>query len=217
VQTELRSAALVAALFFFVFVPAAHAQAGGAPARDGAHAAEAVILRPGDLVRIAIWPDSGLGGQFQIEETGLLHLPGLGEVPVGGRSLDEVRRELRRRYAETWSNPVVTVTPVFHVSVLGSVVRPDVYEVRATETLLDVISRAGGLRPEANGRAITVIRQDREPQIASMEDAKHGAGLLTTPIRSGDLIIVPERRRLNFNTMVLGLQSVVLLISLLAR
>ena len=45
--------------------------------------AEEVIVQPGDVLRIHIWPDNALGGEFPVEETGLVHLPILGEVQAG--------------------------------------------------------------------------------------------------------------------------------------
>lgn len=44
------------------------------------------------------------------------------------------------------------------VSVAGAVVRPAVYEMRPGETLADVVAMAGGLRPDAQTRRLTVFR-----------------------------------------------------------
>jgi polysaccharide biosynthesis/export protein len=204
-------AAALGMLLAGAYVPGAQAQ------QPDLAVAESIRLKPGDLLRITVWPDSGLSGQYQVEDTGLLHLPGLGAMPVAGQPLSTVRADLRRLYGEVYNAPVVTVTPVFFVGILGAVVRPDVYEVRAVDTLLDAISRAGGLRPEAHPREIIVIREGEAPQTASLEDAARGEGLLVTRVRSGDRIIVPERRRVSFQSVVLGLQSIVLLVSLLTR
>jgi polysaccharide biosynthesis/export protein len=190
-------------------------QTAGAVARESV--APVHVIRPGDLLRIRVWPDTLLGGEFQVEDTGLLHLPGLGEVTAAGRTLQQLREELRLSYGETYSRPVITVTPIVEVSVLGAVVRPDVYVVRPTETVLDALSRAGGLRPEANDARIIVMRYGEAPQVGSMVEGMAGEGVLTTRIRSGDRIIVEERRRINFQSIVLALQSAVLLGTLILR
>src|SRR5690606_6114239 len=110
--------------------------------------AEDVVVRPGDVLRISVWPETSLGGDFPVESNGYVYLPILGEVPAGNVSLSTLRAQLREGYSSNMKNPVVTVTPLFRVSVLGAVARPALYNVDPTHTLFDVISLAGGLTTE---------------------------------------------------------------------
>jgi polysaccharide biosynthesis/export protein len=45
-----------------------------------------------------------------------------------------------------------------HVSIVGEVVRPGIYEMRSGETLSDLVRAAGGFRPEAARRRVQIIR-----------------------------------------------------------
>jgi polysaccharide biosynthesis/export protein len=203
------------AVLVFAGVAGASAQAPAAAARVPTSATH--VIRAGDILRIGVWPDSGLSGEFQVEDTGLLHLPGIGEVPVEGMTLQQLRDELRRQFGDAYKSPIVTVTPILEVGVMGAVLRPDIYVIRPADTLLDAIGRAGGLTRDADVKQILLLRQGEAPQTTSLEEALAGRGVLTTPARSGDRIIVGERRRVNFQSVVLALQSVVLLATLIAR
>jgi len=151
------------------------------------------LVRPGDILRIRIWPDSTLGGQFPVEETGLVYLPVLGEIRAAGMSLADLRRELRRGYGTTIKSPVVTVTPLFRVSVLGAVERPGLYQVEPTQSLFDVISLAGGFRRDAKQTKLRIIREGRVLEIDARHALESGEALLGLALRSGDRIVVPQR------------------------
>ena len=68
-----------------------------------------MIIRPGDLLVIQVWPDETLSGEFPVEESGIVYVPVLGAVEVGGLPLREVRRRLREGYEETMRMPIVTI------------------------------------------------------------------------------------------------------------
>ncbi len=136
----------------------AYAQATGAAGSAGR--ADAFVLRPGDIIRIGVWPDAALNGEFAVEETGLVYLPFLGAVQVVGMPLDRLRKQLRDGYAEIMKEPVVTITPLFNVGVSGGVGRPGNYQITPTETIMDVILMAGGIRPACQRRS----GRDRAPR-----------------------------------------------------
>lgn len=158
-----------------------------------ARPASDVVVRPGDVLQIKIWPNVELGGEFPIEETGLVYLPVLGAVPAGGRSITQLRTELRARYGESMKSPVVTITPLVRVSVVGAVARPGVYLVPPTETLVDVILRAGGFHNEADQNKIRLTRAGRTTEIHALESIAAGSDVLN--LHSDDWISVPMRKR----------------------
>lgn len=175
-----------------------------------------LALRPGDFLRIRVWPDSTLGGEFPVEETGLVHLPVLGGVRAAEIPLEQLRRELRTRYGEALKNPVITVTPLFRVSVLGAVQRPGLYRVDPTQSLFDVISLAGGLRENAKAQDLRVIRDGSVLEINAKRALETGEAALGLSLRSGDRIVVPERGPSIFTpqNIYFMLQSVVLLLTI---
>ena len=186
--------------------------------------ASARIIRPGDVLRVRIWPDPehDLSGEFPVEESGLIYLPLLGEVWAGGATLEEIRSRLRQGYEQAIKSSVVTVVPLFTVSILGAVVRPGLYRIDPTQVLFDVVSLAGGFTSGAKLEEVRVIRDGRVLEINAEQALATGAPLLVMALRSEDRIIVPERRQgfLTFGrvgSLLQGAISVVTVIELMRR
>lgn len=202
-------AALLAALVLAGFHPVAEASAQAGPDAS----AEAFTLRAGDLLKIRIWPNEDLGGEFPVEETGLVHLPILGGVQAAGRSLDEVRGDLRQRYGQALKSPVISVTPVFPVSVLGAVGRPGLYHVTPSQNLFEVISLAGGFREDANEGEIRIFREGGVTEVDAREALSAGESSARAQLRSGDRIVVGRRSSFSFQNFSYALQSVTLVVA----
>jgi polysaccharide export outer membrane protein len=149
-------------------------------------------LRPGDMLRISVWPNDDLSGEFQVEESGYAHLPMLGRVQVQGMPLDKLRSRIRQGYAQSMKNPVVTITPVFNVGVLGQVRSPGVYPVTPTNTLLDVVGMAGGFADRAAAERIRLVREGQAIQFNAERALEEGRGVSALKLQSGDRIVVPE-------------------------
>lgn len=160
------------------------AQGGGSQADD-------LVLRPGDILRITVWPEQGLGGEFVVEESGFVYLPYLQAVQAAGVSIDELRAELRLGYSETIRNPVVSITPVFRVTVMGEVQRPGVYSITPTSTLFDVIGLAGGFRLEADQERLRVVRPGQVVEYDALRALELGENMDAVSLRSGDQVVVP--------------------------
>jgi len=102
----------------------------------------------------------------RVANDGTLSLALLGRVRVAGMTAEQLRKELERRWGQTYlQNPQVTVfVREFHaqpVSVIGAVERPGVYELKASRTLIEILSMAGGLARTgtAAGRTLLVTRR----------------------------------------------------------
>jgi protein involved in polysaccharide export with SLBB domain len=179
---------------------------GGAPLPPRSE----VTLRPGDVLRITVWPNPDASGEFTIEDSGNLNLPFLEEVRAAGVPVSELRAELRRRYAAAMRNPVVTVTPMYRVTVTGEVMRPGVQTVTPTYSLFDVIGQAGGFRPGADSERVRVVREGQVIEYDALRALETGEGMDAIQPRSGDHIVVPARRRalLTFSNALTILQTV---------
>lgn len=177
-------------------------------------------LRPGDVIRISVWPNADLSGEFAVEETGNVYLPMIGAVQTAGMSIDDLRMQLRDNYRVYVNNAVVTVTPAFSVGVLGEVQRPGLYVVTATNTLFDVIAMAGGFRPTADEERVRVVREGQVVEVDAIRALRQGEGLASLALHSGDQIIVDRRRTIGLEQMrsvLTLLQSVVLAATLVER
>ena len=150
-------------------------------------------LRPGDVLRISVWPDAQLGGEFPVEVDGNVYLPFLGGVRAVGIPGDELRKQIREGYQAAQRNAVVTVTPLYRIGVTGSVRRPGVLMVPPTDGFFDVIAAAGGFDMRAKEDQVSVVRDGQVIMLNAEEAIKKGNTLPldALSLRSGDQIIVP--------------------------
>jgi protein involved in polysaccharide export with SLBB domain len=173
---------------------------------------ESSPLRVGDVMRIRVWPDSSLGGDYPVEETGLVHLPLVGAYSVAGRSIASIREELRGLYEKELKSPVVTVTPIFRVSVLGAVQRPGLYFADPTQTWFDVISNAGGFSNDADRHAVRILRDGKTIRINATTEELSADQSLDIAVQSGDRILVPSQPTSRL-PLILGLAQTAILIA----
>jgi polysaccharide export outer membrane protein len=99
----------------------------------------------------------------RVSEDGKITLPLAGEVVVNNLTQSEVEKRLIQILGEKYViNPQVTVFILEYkskrVSILGAVERPGTYELLGRQTLMSMISQAGGMTRDA-GSEIIVIRQ----------------------------------------------------------
>ena len=181
-------------------VGAARLQAQAAPAQSGLSAtAQTNSLRPGDMIRTAIWREPDLSGEFQVDEDGSVVLPLLGKTSVSGVPEDKLREQLQEAYGKFLVNTAVNVTLLRRVNVLGEVRVPGQYTVDATNSVADLIARAQGLTSDANSEDIVLVRggQRLRAGLAGTQS------LMEAGIRSGDQIMVGKRGWMsrNFSSM----------------
>ncbi|HEX2721929.1 MAG TPA: polysaccharide biosynthesis/export family protein [Gemmatimonadaceae bacterium] len=167
---------------------------------------ERVTLAPGDMLRIAVWREPDMSGDFLVDELGIVTLPLLGKINVREIPLTGLRDTLIKAYSVQLRNPTITVTPLRRVFVLGEVTKPGLYAADPTISLAGVIALAGGAGPEGDLRHIRVVRDGTV--INSRVTAGTTLGL--TDIRSNDQIFVDRRSWFDRNSTLLlsGLVSI---------
>ena len=124
------------------------------------------VIGPEDILDVDVFNVPELTKTVRVANDGTLSLALLGRVRVAGMTAEQLRKELERRWGQTYlQNPQVTVfVREFHaqpVSVIGAVERPGVYELKASRTLIEILSMAGGLARTgtAAGRTLLVTRR----------------------------------------------------------
>jgi polysaccharide export outer membrane protein len=186
----LATTALIAGGALFWGIGHASAQASSPvqlPAGDGTR--NEVQLRAGDAVRIEIKDEPNFSGEFILGSDGELLLPTIGRVRVAARPFAEVEAELRRAYLRELVEPIIRITPLVRISVLGEVRAPGLFLIDPTYTVSDVLARAGGLTPMANGNKIMI----RHPNGIVVARFRFGSPPLGTTMQSGDEIMVARR------------------------
>ena len=195
-----------------VSTPAA-SPSGPAPssARDSLSA-----LRPGDVVRLRIWREPDLSGDFPVDETGTVVFPKIGALHVLNDSPKSLKSRLVSAYQVYLRNPSVDVILLHRVNVLGAVRNPGLYQVDATMVFADVIAAAGGATPQGLPDKAQLIRDG----VTVTTQITRRTRVADLPIRSGDQLFIPERAWAARNSNVVAAAitaSVSLVIALLVR
>ncbi len=156
-----------------------------------------------DLLSINVFEVPELNITVRVTENGDITLPLLGTIKAGGLT----RFQLEERMAELLErsylkNAQVTVFIKEYqskkVSVIGAVKNPGNYDLIGKQSLLQLISLAGGLTESAAGRII-VIRQYNNGKNASLkidldELMVNGNADLNIPLNPGDIVNIPVER-----------------------
>lgn len=163
-----------------------------------------VGLKPGDAIRVSIWQEPDLTGEFMVAQNGKVVFPLLGERDVLEMPLEEVESRLSADYREYLENPSVEVMVLRRIAILGEVRQPSLYMADPTVTLTEALALAGGVSPVGNKNDIRLVRGDRV-LVQSME----GNQIIgAAAIQSGDQIVVGQqswaRRNATFITAGVG-------------
>jgi polysaccharide export outer membrane protein len=146
-------------------------------------------LRPGDKVRLKIWREPDLSGDFDVDESGEVRLPKIGSVAVGRIPADSAKRLIVASYESVLRNPTIDVLVLRRINVLGAVRTPGLYPVDPTMTVADVLALAGGAASDGKPDQVRLLRDGR-PMTVRLTG---GTRIFDTPIRGGDQLYVPQR------------------------
>src|SRR5205814_4412483 len=147
------------------------------------------LLRPGDVIRLRIWREPDLSGDFPVDETGTATFPKIGAFKVFDYTPSGLKTKLLQSYAQYLVNPSVEVTMLRRINVLGAVQHPGLYPVDPTMTIADALAVAGGATSSGDQHHVVLVRNGaRITEALSAETS-----IAETPLRSGDQLFVPER------------------------
>lgn len=187
-------------MILLVSAAASAAPVGGGFGRegDGARALYSTVvdaqrsaykLGSGDKLRVTIFNEPDLSGQFDVNDQGNVSLPLIGPVQIAGRTVDEAQDIITEKYAAKYLvNPRVSIDvlnyrPFF---ILGEVKNPGSYPYQAGMTVLNAIALAGGYTSRADKGDIELKRGSNP----GSSENKVGEDTVVLP---GDVIRVKER------------------------
>jgi polysaccharide biosynthesis/export protein len=160
-------------------------------------AAHPLQISAGDLLDLSVFDTPELSTKLRVDEHGAVTLPLGGVLPVSGMTAEEAGHAVETRFRETdvLKDPHFSVTVLEYatqgVTVLGEVKNPGVYPLLGAHGLLDLISAAGGVTPNA-GKAVTVThRSDPDhPVIVNVESKPGSTASFNVDVRPGDTIMI---------------------------
>jgi polysaccharide biosynthesis/export protein len=159
---------------------------------------EFYVIGAGDVLNINVWKEPSLTGTVKVRPDGFVTVPLVNEIQVVGMTTAQLRKVLEDKYKEFTVDPFVTVRlegiASSEVFLLGQVKSPGAFPLNGNETLLQILTRAGGLSVFADRGNIRIVRREGNKvteYIADYDGIIKGDLKQDILLRPGDRIIVP--------------------------
>ncbi|MEA3032393.1 MAG: polysaccharide biosynthesis/export protein [Sphingomonadales bacterium] len=155
-------------------------------------------ISPLDTLKVSVFQVPDLSGDFDVDLTGNIAMPLIGNVKAVGLTTDELDQRITQALSSKYlQNPDVSVgvkkSSSRLITVEGSVRSPGVFDASNTHlTLLQVVAMAHGTDEDANPHRVAVFRQIQGQRMAAAFDLTDiRRGKAEDPrIYSGDIVVV---------------------------
>lgn len=151
-------------------------------------ATQAYVLSGGDKVRINVFGENELSGEYEIDGSGAISMPLIDRVQAIGLTASQLEQKITTRLANGFLvNPKVSaeVTNYRPFYIMGEVNNPGEYPYTSGLTVLNAVAGAGGFTYRANKKIFKV----RNPGSTSESER---ALTPTTQVGPGDTIVIKE-------------------------
>ncbi|MCX5757583.1 MAG: polysaccharide export protein [Candidatus Hydrogenedentes bacterium] len=184
-------------------------------------------IGPQDVLAFRSYDDEKLSGSATVRYDGMISLPMVADVKVGGLSREEATKAIIEAYSVIYNEPQITLTVTETRSkiftVMGDVARPSEFPYTRPLTLLDAIIMAGGLRSSMSSSETFVgsqgqlvkallIRHTNGTRDVTDYDLRNlkmpGPHASDTVLLPGDIVYVPESINLIYLLGAVGRPSV---------
>lgn len=147
------------------------------------------VLSSGDQLRITVFGDEDLSGEYDIDARGTITMPLIGDVQAASMSVSQIGDYIIAQLSKGFivdpkvSIEVVSLRPFY---ILGEVNAPGNYPTVPEMDVFKAIATAGGLTPRAVKNRYIIYRGFAENRLEIEADDQ-------TPVLPGDSIKVKER------------------------
>jgi len=158
-------------------------------------------IGPGDILKITVYGEADLSGEYQVSLDSTIMFPFIGEVSVEGLNNITLALEIARRLRSGYLvSPQVTVFIHEFVSkrifVLGQVKKSGNFPMRNRMSIIEAVSLAGGFTDFADINNVVVTRKDKENKevrfVVNIRSIVNGQEE-NFYLQPGDIIFVRER------------------------
>lgn len=154
-------------------------------------------IAPLDTLKINVFQVADLSGDYEVDLTGNIALPLIGNVKAVEKTTRQLRADLVKRLGEKYlQNPDITVgvksSTRRSVTLDGAVRAPGIYPITGDLTLLQAVAMARGTDETANPRRVAIFRQIGGQRMAAAFDLvsiRRGTGE-DPKVFAGDIIVV---------------------------
>jgi polysaccharide export outer membrane protein len=166
---------------------------------EGRLQSPAYVVSSGDILEISVWKEEALTKAVTVLPDGRIAFPLVGEVQAAGRSLAQIKDEMKEKLAPYVNVPLISVevkqAGSMQVYVIGKVNNPGRFVLNSRINVLQALATAGGLNPFAKRNRIKIFRADGESThvyLFRYDDVMEGANLdQNIWLQKGDVVVVP--------------------------
>lgn len=166
-----------------------NAPVAGGDVNAASFLAQSYRLGPGDRIRVIVFQEPDLSGEFEVDSTGKVSLPLVEAIPAQGKTIDEFQNDVVRRLSDGYlvsprvSTEILNYRPFY---ITGEVNRPGEYAYVAGMNILKAIAMAGGYTYRANENRVHMTRVNTQEELI----VEPTPDVIVMP---GDFIRIPER------------------------
>ena len=146
-------------------------------------------LGAGDKIRIIVFGEDSLTGEFYVSDSGTIAFPLVGAVKAGGLTIPELQQNITDKLADGYlkmprvSAEVLNYRPFF---ILGEVMKPGTYPYTTGLTVLNAVATAEGFTYRADTKKVYIKRAASDKESAQPLTS-------STEVQPGDTIRIGER------------------------
>lgn len=182
--TPRRLLRMAAAMLALVFLSVAQPAAAG-PADQK----QQYILGPGDQVRLTVFGEADLSGEFKVGDDGTISLPLIGQIAAKGLTPSQLEQGIAAMLTPDYvKNPTVNIEVMSYrpFFIIGEVNKPGSYPYVSGMTALEAVALAGGFTYRARTEQVLIKRTvGAAPQETLMP--------IEAAVMPGDVIKIRER------------------------
>ena len=154
------------------------------------------ILGEEDEIEISVYGNEDLDKTQAVRPGGYITFPLVGSIRASGRTPEQLREQITSQLAAYIRNPQVTVIVRTYnsrkISVLGEVKAPGLHRISSNISILEALSRAGGMTEDADLRSALVLRGQQIVPVDFTRLLKYADAGQNVPLQPGDVILVPS-------------------------
>ncbi len=154
------------------------------------------MIGPGDELRIHIWGQIDAVLRTEVDRSGRIYIPKVGEIAVTGVRYGELEHYLTGAVDRVFKDFSLTVAigrlHSIQVFVVGQASAPGVYTISSLSTLINAVFASGGPSPQGSLRHIQLRRGDSVVKEFDLYDLLvKGDKSHDVPLQSGDVVFIP--------------------------
>ncbi|WP_412777777.1 polysaccharide biosynthesis/export family protein [Thalassospira lucentensis] len=154
-----------------------------------AHAQTIYHINSGDTVRVTVFGEADLSGEFTVDANGRINMALIGSVDVRNLTADQTRQKVRDAYQDGYLRQpdiaveIIAFRPFF---IVGEVNQPGSYDYVPGMNVLNAIALGGGMTYRGDEDDVEILRGNDTDRIAI-------PATLATIVMPGDIVRIAER------------------------